>query len=60
MNGVDFGENYFNEKHCKDFVLAIADQLLDEVRSKISCARFMTVLVDGSTDGSVVEQEKHP
>lgn len=56
-NGVDLGENYLNEKRCKDFVLAAADQLLDEVRFKLSCARFMTVLADGSTDASVVEQE---
>ena len=46
-----------NEKRYKDFVLPIADQLLDEVRSRKSCARFMTVLADGSTDGSIVEQE---
>ena len=46
-----------NEKRCKDFVLAVANQLFDEVRSKLSCARFLTVLADGSTDATVVEQE---
>lgn len=46
-----------NEKRCKDFVLAVAKQLFDEVRSKLSCARFLTVLADGSTDATVVEQE---
>ena len=46
-----------NEKRCKDFVLAVANQLFDEVRSKLSCARFLTVLADGSTDATVVKQE---
>ena len=46
-----------NEKRCKDFVLAVANQLFDEVRSKLPCARFLTVLGDGSTDAAVVEQE---
>lgn len=46
-----------NEKRCKDFVLAVANQLFDEVRSRLSCARFLTVLADGSTDATVVEQE---
>ena len=46
-----------NENRCKDFVLAVANQLFDEVRSKLSCARFLTVLADGSTDATVVEQE---
>ena len=56
-NGVNLGENYLNEKHCKDFDLAVPNQLFDEVRSKLSCARFLTVVANGSTDATVVEQE---
>ena len=56
-NGVDLGKNYLNDKRCKDFTLAIADKLIDEVRSRLSRARFMLVLADGSTDMTIVEQE---
>lgn len=56
-NGVNLGENYLYEKRCKDFVLAVSYQLFDEVRSKLFCARFLTVLADGSTDAIVVEKE---
>ena len=55
--GTDLGQLYQNEKACRAFVTSIAGVEEDTIISDIQKARFFTVLADGSTDSSIVEQE---
>ena len=56
-NGVQFGEQYKNDKGCKTFISYIAQVEKGKIQSAVSDSRFMSILSDGSTDSGIVEQE---
>ena len=56
-NGVDFGQNYKNDKAVKGMILSIADVEKTRITELISNCRFFCVLADGSTDSAILEQE---
>ena len=53
----DLGDLYQNEKACRSFIKSIAGVEEKAVIDDLQAARFFTVLADGSTDASIVEQE---
>lgn len=55
--GVDLGNNYLNANRCKDFIKSIADAMTEAVADDLKGANFVSVLSDGSTDCSSLEQE---
>ena len=55
--GVDVGGMYRSDKMCKDLVKSIASVEEACVIDQVKEACFLTVLADGSTDCTVVEQE---
>ena len=56
-NGVQFGDQYKNDKGCKTFFNHIAQVEKGKIQSAVSDSRFMCILSDGSTDSGIVEQE---
>ena len=59
LHEVKFDTNsYENETACREFIKSIACYLFDEdVRKKLSRVNFVAILIDGSTDQAVIEQE---
>ena len=55
--GVDVGSNYHNDLSAKQFLNATYTNLIKDVQDTISGCNFISILSDGSTDISVVEQE---
>ena len=56
-NGLDLGNNYRNDKSCRQFIDAIADESREILTDEINETRFICVLGDGTTDRGVIEQE---
>ena len=56
-NGLKLGENYRNDKSCREFVDAIAETSRDDICNDVKSAKFLCVLADGTTDRAVIEQE---
>ena len=49
---------YENESACRDFIKSTASYLFDiDVRKKLTRVNFIAILVDGTTDRAVTEQE---
>ena len=49
---------YENESACRDFIRSIASYLFDmDVRKKLTRVNFVAILIDGTTDRAVKEQE---
>lgn len=57
QNGVDEGNNYINEKGCREFCMNMGEVLKDDTANNVKTARFISILSDGSTDKGIVEQE---
>lgn len=55
--GLDVGKTYRNSKACSLFVKYIAKAERDQLTKTIEEAKFCSVMVDGSTDRSVKEEE---
>ena len=55
--GVDIGKTYRNRKGCVNFLNAIASIEREKIRNKFKDAEFFSIISDGSTDNSVVENE---
>lgn len=53
---IDIGSNYLTEKSAKLFLLSIAEEQRHNTMQRLTNVRFVTVLADGSTDYSIVEQ----
>ena len=51
------GQTYRNDHGCKEFCKHISQVIKDEQAAIIKNARFPSVLADGSTDLSVIEEE---
>ena len=59
LHGVKFDTSaYENESACRDFIKSTASYLFDiDVRQKLTRVNFIAILVDGTTDRAVKEQE---
>ena len=59
LHGVSFhGTKYENRNACRDFVLSISDYLFQvDVKEKVSRANFIAILIDGTTNAAITEQE---
>ena len=58
LHGVKFTGTYENEDACKNFIFGISKYLFEEnVKKKLHVVNFITILCDGSTDNSVIQQE---
>ncbi len=55
--GLDPGETYRNDKSCKDFICAISEVEEMQIRDDMAKHKFITVISDGSTDVSAIENE---
>ncbi|XP_071961197.1 zinc finger protein 862-like [Antedon mediterranea] len=55
--GVDIGSRYGNRFKAREFVHALAETMRNDVKKLIERASFITIMADGSTDRTVVEQE---
>ena len=56
-NGVNMNNTYLNDHACRNFIGAMAHVHRLDTTSQIEKSRFLSVLSDGSTDNSVIEQE---
>ncbi len=56
-NGVDVKNTYMNDHACRNFIGAMAHVHRADMISQIENSRFLSVLSDGSTDRSIIEQE---
>ena len=57
MKGVDIGSTYHSQRAVREFVRSIADVERNQHKELYNAAKFISVMSDGSTDSSVVEQE---
>ena len=58
LHGLKFTSTYENESACKNFIFGISKYLFAEnVKKILHLVNFITILCDGSTDSSVIEQE---
>lgn len=55
--GVDLGNNYLNANRCKDFIKAICEAMTDAIKHDLHKSNFVSILADGTTDVSNLEQE---
>ena len=55
--GVDIGVTYWNSHSCKEFIVSMAEVARGEIESKLTEASFISIMADGSTDISTVENE---
>ena len=55
--GVQLGETYVNDRAAKEFTMTIGDELAEQLKCELAASDFVSVLVDGSTDCSVIEKE---
>lgn len=56
-HGVPLGNTYGTEHKCQEFTNIIAEGMKDDALEEIKSARYLSVLLDGSTDSSVLEKE---
>ena len=55
--GGKIGENYANDTQARVFTMNIANTILTNLKSELLNVKTVSLLADGSTDASVVEQE---
>ncbi|KAJ1202324.1 hypothetical protein NDU88_006124 [Pleurodeles waltl] len=55
--GVDIRENYTNCEKAPEFIRCEADILQQDIKKIVSNSRFICIIVDGSTDSAIIEQE---
>lgn len=56
-NGINMNNTYLNDHACRNFIGAMAHVHRLDTASQIEKSRFLSVLSDGSTDNSIIEQE---
>ena len=49
-HGVKLGQTYHNDKACKNFIRAIAEQFNCDLSQTLTSARFISIMADGATD----------
>ena len=57
LHGVDLEDAYNNPKQARVFIQYLAEQIQLEVSKQVLASRYISVLVDGSTDRSTAEKE---
>ena len=58
MKGLEIGGTYSgNTKNCREFASAIADVQRKNISDQLSRSNFVSVIVDGSTDSAMAENE---
>ncbi|XP_070535407.1 zinc finger protein 862-like [Ptychodera flava] len=57
MKGVEVGETYRNDKACRQFITAISEVERERLQNETSDNKFISIVSDGSTDVSVIENE---
>ncbi|XP_062506352.1 zinc finger protein 862-like [Corticium candelabrum] len=57
LNGVDLGKNYLHEKAAAKFIKYVADEIRLTTARALVEHRYVSVICDGSTDLTVIEQE---
>ena len=56
-HGASFGTAYATERKCRHFTILIGESMRDNVFASVRKSRYLAVLMDDSTDSSVVEKE---
>ena len=56
-HGVSLGTAYATEHKCKEFTVLIGESMRDNLLASVHESGYLAVLMDGSTDSSVVEKE---
>ena len=56
-HGVSLGSTYCTPHKCSEFVEIVGETMRDSVLQEMKSSKFMTILIDGSTDSSVKEKE---
>ena len=56
-HGVDIGNTYNTEHKCKEFTCLIGEIMRSQILDGLAHAKYISILMDGSTDCSVVEKE---
>ena len=56
-HGVCLGQTYHTEHRCQEFTSIIGETMSDDLVEALRGCRYMSVLMDGSTDSSVTEKE---
>ena len=56
-HGVCVGQTYHTEHKCQEFVSIIRETMSDDLVQALRSCRYMSVLMDGSTDSSMTEKE---
>ena len=57
LNGADVGKEYCNDKAAAIFAHHIAEVEGERLIEQVEAADFVSLIFDGSTDASVIEQE---
>ena len=57
-HGVVFGNSYTTEHKCREFTLLIGECMKHDIISSLQKFRYFAVLMDGSTDSSVVVEKE--
>ena len=55
--GTDIGQSYRTDKKCREFVHYIAEVERNKLKQRYHESDFVALVIDGSTDSSVTEQE---
>ena len=56
-HGIELGQTYRTDKACKNFIMAISEEIKGELGEQIQKARFLSVMTDSATDVGVREVE---
>lgn len=56
INGADLGETYITRSACTEFLSPISDAMKEDVVVKLRESNFISVMADGGTDFSVLEE----
>ena len=56
-HGVCLEQTYHTEHKCQEFASIIGEPMSDDLVEALRSYRYMSVLMDGSTDSSVTEKE---
>ena len=57
QNGLELGKTYHNHVAATEFIDCIATMFQQSIAQKLNTSTFFSILIDGSTDRSVEEQE---
>lgn len=57
LNGEELGETYLTRSACTEFIDHINSVMKDDLAVKLKECPFYSVMIDGSTDHSVIEEE---